>query len=109
MDLEQVKDLVEHLAVLRRDADAGLEIGLPCEQLDQRSHLDGFRTRPKNSQYFHFHSSSLSIVAATLARKRLVPELLNRVLLRFISIPAASPAIHWSMRYRRAASEGTVF
>ena len=55
-DVEDVKHLVEHLAVLTGDADNGLEcIGMFLELLDKRRHLNGLRTGPENEHDF-FHS-----------------------------------------------------
>ena len=50
LDLEEVQDLVEHLAMLRGHADPALNaVGLfQCR--DQRCHLDGFRSRAEDGQ-----------------------------------------------------------
>jgi len=50
-DLEEIEDLVEHLAVLRGRADDGLEArGLPLEAADDRGELDRLRPRSHDDQ-----------------------------------------------------------
>ena len=48
-DLEEGEDLVEHLAVLRRDADDAGQVWMAgAERLDDRRHLDRFRAGAEN-------------------------------------------------------------
>ena len=55
LDLEQVENLIQHLAVLAGDADLGLDAGRGVESLDDGSHLDRFRTRAEDGQHTGLH------------------------------------------------------
>ena len=53
-DVEQIEHLVQHLPVLRGDANDGLNLtSTGLQALDQRRHLDGFRAGAKNEHDFH--------------------------------------------------------
>ena len=49
-DSEYREHLIEHLAVLGRDADKGIQMGLLPKNLDERAKLDRFRPRAKDHQ-----------------------------------------------------------
>ena len=52
-DVEHPQHLLEHLAVLARHADDGLELSRAgLELVDERAHLDGLRTRAEDEHDF---------------------------------------------------------
>lgn len=56
MDVEYLKHLVQHLAMLGRDTDARVKVlRVLQKRLDQRSHLDGFGAGTENEKYL-FHN-----------------------------------------------------
>ncbi len=52
-DVEQGEHLVEHLAMLRRDAHADVELRHAREALDDGRHLDGFGPRSEHDHGLH--------------------------------------------------------
>ena len=53
LDPEQAEHLVEHLPVLRGDADPGVEARQCLQLLDQRRHLDGLGPGAEYQEYLH--------------------------------------------------------
>lgn len=52
LDVEDLQYLVEHLAVLCRDADMAFKIRLPLQGQDDRGQFDGLRSRAENDRDF---------------------------------------------------------
>ncbi len=53
LELEHVQNLIQHLAMLRRDADSRFErFRVGQEVANYRAKLDRLRSSPKNKQYF---------------------------------------------------------
>ena len=50
-DRKQLKNLIEHLAVLSRHTDAGFELRVSGDRVNQRRHLDRFGPSPENQQH----------------------------------------------------------
>lgn len=67
LDVEHPQHLLEHLAVLARHADDGLELSRPgLELVDERAHLDGLRTRTEDEHDFPRHESPPSSSSSPL-------------------------------------------
>ena len=47
-DLKQLQHLIQHLSVLRGDADDGLQRRCGLQRMNERRHFDGLRTSPKD-------------------------------------------------------------
>src|SRR4030095_14753998 len=79
-DVEERQNLVEHLPVLRRDADdAGEMIRMTLELFEDRGHFDGFRSSAEDREDFHrgeaelfvkFWYCSTTLCASPMARSR---------------------------------------
>ena len=63
-DGEQIEHLIEHLAVLGGDADAGNDALGFRQALDDHGHLDGLGPRPENGQNAHGALKAVSRPAA---------------------------------------------
>lgn len=67
LDVEHPQHLLEHLAVLARHADDGLELSRPgLELVDERAHLDGLRARAEDEHDFPRHDGPPSSFSSSL-------------------------------------------
>ena len=82
LHVEHLEHLVEHLAVLPRDADDRLELARPRLQLvHERAHLDRLRARPEDKHYLlHSYLPVIRLIrprAITCATDLKVPQFTN--------------------------------
>ena len=54
LDLKNIQHLIQHLAVLRGDADDRLGMGILFQCMHQRRHFDRLRPRAEHSHHFNF-------------------------------------------------------